>query len=225
MKIDTSQIDWKNHLVAFLSALIGIIIAFELEDYKDRRREEAAREITIDAIRQEVEKNIAIYKANWDTVSLWLKYYDVNRSRNSSGEVRMAKATFDELRSVRRDRTRSWQLLKSDGDTVQVRINPDEFLLDVAPEVGVSTSSWQAAVYSGSLKGLDGHMLTKLNQIYEWTTKDIGLSDREFYQNVIFPASEYTDLDAIVSFYRKLVRHDQMKYQRLKSYYDEIKWQ
>lgn len=34
-----SKIDWRNHFVAFLSALLGIFIAFQLENWREGRIE------------------------------------------------------------------------------------------------------------------------------------------------------------------------------------------
>jgi len=32
------KIDWLNHMIAFLSALLGIVIAFQLEDFQEDQK-------------------------------------------------------------------------------------------------------------------------------------------------------------------------------------------
>lgn len=42
-----SKIDWVNHLIAFLSALLGILIAFQLEDYQEKQQEKEKLQIAL----------------------------------------------------------------------------------------------------------------------------------------------------------------------------------
>ena len=57
MKNKLSNIDWSNHIVAFFSALLGILIAFQLQDYQDDQKEEEELQITLEAIKKEIENN------------------------------------------------------------------------------------------------------------------------------------------------------------------------
>lgn len=222
MKTKLTSIDWLNHTIAFLSALIGIFIAFQLEDYQDNRQEEKNARVTLDAIKTEIEQNMSIYQANIETLSEWLRYYRLTQTWKN-GEIRVGKVEFEKMKSQATNRFRNWQLKGTENDTVVVLTVPSgEFFIDVAPETGISTSSWQAGLYSGALNRVHNEQLAKLNHIYEWTTKDIGLNEREFYQGLL--SDEFDNIDRMIEFYTMVVHVSEMKLSRIKLYYDQIKW-
>ena len=72
MKDRIVKIDWLNHFIAFLSALFGILIAFQLEDYRDDQKEKEELQITLNAIKKEIENNQKIYRTNVKTLSDFL---------------------------------------------------------------------------------------------------------------------------------------------------------
>ena len=90
-----NKIDWINHLIAFLSALLGILIAFQLEDYQDKQREKEELQITLTAVKNEVENNIKIYQTNIEQLSAWLDYYDLYALSMRKGDVEVNKFEFD----------------------------------------------------------------------------------------------------------------------------------
>lgn len=48
------KIDWPNHLVGFFSALFGILIAFELDEWKESRKEEKIAANAFIRLQQEI---------------------------------------------------------------------------------------------------------------------------------------------------------------------------
>jgi len=216
-------IDWLNHVISFLSALIGIIIAFQLEDYKDNREETKDINNTLAAVKTEIENNMAIYSANVEQLSAWLNYYNLLDDSGDNNEVQIGKKDFEKMKTEHPERLKKWILKSTVNDTTLVfNVGSALLLIDIAPQTGISTSSWQAGLYSGTLNKIDHKKLARLNQIYEWTTKDIGLNEREFYGNLTNDGID--DFDAVVSFYSKIVNVDRMRLTRIKSYYDDIDW-
>jgi len=69
------KIDWINHLIGFLTALIGIVIAFQLDDWQERRREEEKLKITLKAIKAEIDSNKEIYKTDALALNDWVEYW------------------------------------------------------------------------------------------------------------------------------------------------------
>ena len=186
MKKKNRGIDWLNHAISFLSALIGIFIAFQLEDYKDSRRENEELKVTLAAVKSEIENNMAIYQSNIDSLSGWLEYYAVCKTVNDKGEIRVSRSVFDKMKSIAPKRFTTWTLKHIENDTMMIYNTGDaSFVIDVDPKMSVSTSSWQAGLYSGALNRVDHDRLTKLNQIYDWTSKDIGLNEKDFYSNIL----------------------------------------
>lgn len=51
------KIDWPNHIVAFFSALFGILIAFELDEWKESRKDVAIAENAYVRLKQEIDIN------------------------------------------------------------------------------------------------------------------------------------------------------------------------
>ncbi len=51
------KVDWPNHLIAFFSALFGILIAFELEDWRESRNNQDDARNAFDKIKQEIQVN------------------------------------------------------------------------------------------------------------------------------------------------------------------------
>ncbi|HEX2548609.1 MAG TPA: hypothetical protein VHM20_02185 [Gammaproteobacteria bacterium] len=60
------RIDWINHSIGFLSALLGIYIAFRLENYREEEKEKQKVKIVKSALKKEIEDNLKIYKTNID---------------------------------------------------------------------------------------------------------------------------------------------------------------
>jgi hypothetical protein len=51
------KIDWPNHVVGFFSALFGILIAFELDEWKENRKEATIAENAFVRLQQEIDIN------------------------------------------------------------------------------------------------------------------------------------------------------------------------
>jgi len=59
-----NKIDWLNHGIAFLAALLGILIAFQLDDYQEDQQRKKELQITLSSIKKEIESNRRIYRFN-----------------------------------------------------------------------------------------------------------------------------------------------------------------
>ena len=59
MKFSVSQykIDWPNHIIGFFSALFGILIAFELEEWRDKKNQIEIARIAFENLKKEVQIN------------------------------------------------------------------------------------------------------------------------------------------------------------------------
>ncbi|MBK7651827.1 MAG: hypothetical protein IPJ20_15385 [Flammeovirgaceae bacterium] len=79
------RLDWANHLMGFFSAILGIYIAFGLENYREKNNEKEKVEIAKQAIKKEIEDNLSIYKDNIDKISSWLEYMNFcDKKRNDT---------------------------------------------------------------------------------------------------------------------------------------------
>lgn len=83
------KIDWPNHTIAFVSALLGILIAFQLEYYREEHQEDEELRKALIIIKEEVENNLEIYKLNTDRLGKWFDYYDSVKTINDSNDIRI----------------------------------------------------------------------------------------------------------------------------------------
>jgi hypothetical protein len=51
------KVDWPNHLIGFFSALFGILIAFELEEWRENRNNQEEARQAFEKLRQEIQTN------------------------------------------------------------------------------------------------------------------------------------------------------------------------
>ncbi len=218
----TNKVDWKNHIIAFFSALLGILIAFQLEDYRDDRQDKERLGITLNAIKKEIERNRIIYQTNVTKLSDFLEYFELRELTNEKGELKLNTNKFARMKAKRSDRYRNWILLKQQNDTTSIFDTHWTFIIDTAPESGVSTSSWQAGLYEGVLNRLDNNTLSQLTQIYEWVGKDIGLNEREFYENLAL--SDITKIGPFIVYYKKIIAVQQFKLDMIDKHYNQINW-
>ena len=227
MKNKLSNIDWSNHIVAFFSALLGILIAFQLQDYQDDQKEEEELQITLEAIKNEIENNQNIYRTNIKTLTNFLEFYEtidfvVTEFEFDDGEVAVSKDKFEKMKLESPDRFDDWKLKRQQNDSTLIF---ESFDINIPGyEVIISTSSWQAGLYSGVLNRLDHSRLSKLTHIYKWIEKDIGLNEGEFWEDQ-FSDKLFGDLNLIVTYYKRLNKIQQMKLSIVSNYYDQIEWE
>jgi len=57
MKFSSWRVDWPNHLIGFFSALFGILIAFELDEWREAKNNREEAHNAFDKIKQEIQIN------------------------------------------------------------------------------------------------------------------------------------------------------------------------
>lgn len=216
-----NKIDWLNHGVAFLAALLGILIAFQLEAFQNNRQENEKLRITLNSIKEEIKNNQDIYKRNIETLSNWFDYYRYADEFYQNGKIEIGSSEFERMKSISPNRFESWNIGKESNDSIYT-FNHAEFVIDVVPEIGISSSSWQAGLYSGVLNKLDIKQLINLNKIYQWTEKDMGLNESEFYE--MMAVEEITKLNLLEDYYKRVIKIQQLKMDRIDFIYNQIEW-
>ncbi len=63
-RVPDFKIDWPNHIIAFFSALFGILIAFELDQWRERNNDQELAQNAFANLRNEVEINKNILHEN-----------------------------------------------------------------------------------------------------------------------------------------------------------------
>jgi len=100
------KVDWPNHLIGFFSALFGILIAFELDQWRETKNNHEDARNAFDKIKQEIQIN---KNALHETLKTNLKLIDVleekllphvNDQLEYTGSVKEAKALNAEVKPI-----------------------------------------------------------------------------------------------------------------------------
>ena len=230
MNSPKTHIDWKNHLIAFLSALLGILIAFQLEDYRSRQNDLDNLDIAMSSIKNEIENNLAIYKSNTELLNDWLDYYSLSELVNQNNEVTVSKPRYQELSNNpnQKDRYENWVVVVETNDSVTLNVPENGPLIDFLPATDISTSSWYAAINSGLLTRVDNNVLNKLTSIYQWTEKDFGLDELDLFQlpiNSEVSNTEEDSIDELVEYFKKLHAIHSWKHRMILPIFEDLEWQ
>ncbi len=57
LSLPNYKIDWPNHVIGFFSALFGILIAFELEEWRDQKNQAEIARIAFENLKKEIQIN------------------------------------------------------------------------------------------------------------------------------------------------------------------------
>ncbi|HEX2548608.1 MAG TPA: hypothetical protein VHM20_02180 [Gammaproteobacteria bacterium] len=100
------------------------------------------------------------------------------------------------------------------------------FVVDVAPTIGISTSSWETALASGILSSMDYSFTTRLSQLDDWTNKSIGTSEEELFENFLGLNKKENSVNytALVTQYRNILRVQSLKYEQINRINARIDW-
>jgi hypothetical protein len=227
-KFNSYKIDWLNHIVGFLSAIFGIFIAFRLENYRERQNDKEKVEIVKQVLKKEIEGNLEIYERNVADLSGWFDYLELYDTKFDEKRRGLVIGLHELLiwRKKQPDRFSDLKEIQSINDTLKVFEFP--FRVDVAPTMGISTSNWKTAVSSGVLTSMDYTLTTRLTQIYDWTEKDIGISEEELFENFLGLGNDsnknIADFDKIKTHYRDLTKVCALKRDQIKRIYSNIDW-
>jgi hypothetical protein len=219
--MDSKKIDWLNHAIAFGASVIGIFIAFQLDDWQERRSRSEDVEVALAGIKAEVESNLAAYQKNDSILQQFFHYSDFFMKHLNEGTLLCSESDLDEARRINPERLSHLRLVARVSDTVSRYALI--FNVDVVPFVEITTGNWEAAKSSGVLGYLDHERVALLSQVYEWTMKRVGVSDEEF-TNYLIAEKEFEDVDRILRDYKLIMKASRVKHKNMKLYYDRIKW-
>ncbi|WP_296618980.1 hypothetical protein [Marivirga sp.] len=209
------NIDWKNHLISFLSALIGLVIAFRLEEYRENSEEMDRLETAYELVIKEIESNIKIYDDNVTEIGYWLIYYeavkDLVDGKAYSIEIPLKTYNIIHMDSTKLGRLTYIKIIETGekglakewinqdlvvdfkGDsTVKLSIADSlsghvelNIPVDYLPKAGISTSAWKSSVNSGIFTKLSPLKLSNLTKVYYWIENNLGRNEYEFYEDMI----------------------------------------
>jgi hypothetical protein len=219
--MDLKNIDWLNHSIAFAASVVGIFIAFQLDDWQERRSRNEQLQITMRGIKGEIEGNLAIYYENDSLLHQFISYVDFRRQHLDNGTLLCTDRDLGEARRLNPVRLHDLKILTKVNDTIKRYEAP--LVFDFLPNSGISTANWDAARSTGVLVNIDHDRAVLLTQVYEWTNKRLGISDEEL-QNSLFSLGELKTTEQVLHDYDLMMRSYDIKYRKVRMTYDQIKW-
>jgi hypothetical protein len=167
MKFSTSQykIDWPNHVIGFFSALFGILIAFELEEWRDEKNQIEIARIAFENLKKEVQinqnslrENIAINVKHLKSLQALL-----NRMDNQLGFI----GSKEEADSINRNFSQvafiEWDDVVNNNTLVKpiVIIGLHNITIPM-----IQSSAWESAKATGALNLMDYEKVLSLSSLY-----------------------------------------------------------
>jgi hypothetical protein len=217
-----NRIDWRNHFVAFISTLLGIFIAFQLEDWRETRAEKERVKITFQSIKFEIEENLRIYQTNVTQIRDLLEYVDFILSHSTGDKLVMKTTDYNLYQAKYPDRFEYVKLIRNLNDSLSEYTG--NLSVDFMPLTGISTSNWEAAKSTGVLTLAEPTKVADLTYIYEWTYKDLGFVDSDFFKFFISNDEKFTDLEQMISNYKRLADIYEYKLNKIDSKLKTISW-
>jgi hypothetical protein len=157
------RIDWPNHIIGFFSALFGIMIAFELEDFRKQRDEQSLAKSAFENLKKEVEinKNILHESVNGNLESI----HTIQQLLKKVDNDFQFKGTHSQADSI----NQKWgNLLYIDtSDSVKRQLSwPTHFGMQNISIPSIQTTAWESAKATGSLNVMSYEKVASLTFVY-----------------------------------------------------------
>lgn len=158
------QIDWPNHIIGFFSALFGILIAFELDEWREERNQIEIARVAFENLKKEVQINqnslhenisnnvnyIDALQSLFDKMDNQLRFVGV-RAEADSINLNFSQVVFIEWNdSVKR---------KAELPLVHIGMH------NIATPT-LQSSAWESAKATGALNLMDYEKVLSLSSLY-----------------------------------------------------------
>lgn len=154
------RVDWMNHLIGLISVMVGILIAFWLEDYRETKKEQRLIESFLTSIKSEIQDNREQIVSTSDRMHrLQQKLSEVRSFENIEGFIQMSGTEMkNHLESFPED-TMNVDY-KSDG---RVSFRP-RFSLTI---YSLEDVIWKTGLSAELLSSMDFELISLLSGAYE----------------------------------------------------------
>ena len=161
--ISSYRIDWPNHIIGFFSALFGILIAFELEGWRDQKSQAETVFIAFENLKKEIQNNQTTLHENVSANINHISKLQGLLSRMDNG-LRFS-GSLAEIDSVNRNFGQVIFIEKMDPSSK----NKDHFVHIGMGNIVVpslQTSAWESAKATGALNLMNYEKVLTLSSLY-----------------------------------------------------------
>src|SRR6478609_3399734 len=158
--LSSYKIDWPNHIVGFFSALFGILIAFQLEEWRDQREREQLVQLALQNLKSEIDINKNYYEETTRFNETFLHF--LNESSPSITEELTYRGSKNAVDSLN----------KFFPGHFAIKAPPESgkaFLLKITLNITVHhplTAAWESAKATGALNFMNFEQVHLLSLIY-----------------------------------------------------------
>lgn len=164
MRLSRLRIDWPNHIIGFFSALFGILIAFELDQWREHASELKLAKTAFENLMKEVDINQNILHEN---VNVNLKsIHRIQEVLTRVDKNLIFKGTRSEADSIN---TRFGKLLFIDTTDPAPGLRPSwpvHIGMSNITVPSLQTSAWESAKATGALNSMPYEKVVSLSFVY-----------------------------------------------------------
>jgi hypothetical protein len=164
-RISTLSIDWPNHIIGFFSALFGILIAFELDQWRERKQEEEIAQNAFTKLKQEIQinRNTLHEMASTNREMLALLKSHALPNLNDNLQFTGTRLQADSLNNNKNLMT----VFYVDTTLWEPKINPPaHVVLGNLIQPVLQVSAWESAKTTGALNFMDYEKVLTLSSLY-----------------------------------------------------------
>ncbi len=170
MKKLLTGIDWRTQIVAFIGTILGIIIAFQLEDRQEQNIKEERLRTAIENLNREIAENLKNLESTKESNETWTGYLNfLIGKRCENQELALMDNELDSLRKIYpiyfKENRQILNLI------VKKVIKKDYKLYQICyfnafKEAAIVTDNWEAAKQSGVFLTMNPTQILYYTQIY-----------------------------------------------------------
>ena len=165
-RITQFSIDWPNHVIGFFSALFGILIAFELDQWRERNQEDEIAKNAFDKLKLEVQVNNnslhEMVRTNQNLIELMTTVVTplLNDELQFTGSRIQADSINynSDLKVVAFIDTAQW--------SSKQKHPPTHIVLGYLLQPIIHNSAWESAKATGALNFMDYEQVLSLSSLY-----------------------------------------------------------
>lgn len=160
------SIDWPNHIIGFFSALFGILIAFELDQWRERQQEQEIAQSAFTKLKQEIQINS---NALHETVATNRTLLSLLRTKllPDLNDKLQFKGTRQQADSINHHKNLSIVVYIDTVSWLERKANaPAHIVLGNLIQPVMQYSAWESAKAIGALNFMDYEKVLSLSSIY-----------------------------------------------------------
>jgi len=188
------KIDWPNHLIGFFSALFGILIAFELDGWRERQNQKELVANALERMKVEIDFNQQILHSNLqhnvERVKTLHQFLDkLNNNLLFIGSL----AEADSVNKY----ASGYLFINTDGSSENSESYPANISVSSMPMISHHTSAWESAKATGVLNFMGYEKVLLLSSIYNYTNI---LDELTVIRQLVKKSSEITTKTEFMNF-------------------------